>query len=273
MPHTLDGVSARLERAEQHILELQTAIRAFEEQHPCVMDTFLDPSDSKKFGFSITRFAEPPQALSVTAGVVLYLLRSSLDHVVGQLLIQTTPPAAVKRLLQNSSFLICRKDPADAKHIANHAPYAGTVPGISGEALDIIQRCQPCLGTHLPRADHPLAILDELCNHDKHRQLLQFGTLGEVTLITPGPSSSGMTLEILGPVVAGSSNAGTAQMVRGSIPTAGPVDVSFQSSAQVAFKEVGSGRAEPAIQLLERLVKHVRALVGNFRAQCPEFKG
>lgn len=275
VPHPLDGVHARLDRAKQNIIELDAAIKDFERDNPYVTGTDLNPDDPKKFSYGVSQCAEPPAPLSVIAGEILYLLRSSLDHTVAQLLIRTHSTADVQPLLEHSYFMICPRDPLvdRAKDMATHSSYWGNVPKVSAEARKIIEDCQPCKRPNaVAREDHPLTILDCLNNFDKHRQLLGLGHLMRHLEINPGFQSSGLVLEVRPGVVAGSSNAGKADIVLGTMPNSGPVDVQFNSTFHIAFKDIGGGKAEATIPLLERLLEFVRSLVNDFRTRCPEFR-
>src|SRR5262245_38750186 len=86
---TLDGVWAKLARAEEHLITLADEIKAFITRDP------------QPFGLSVPQFdpvtgwyivyaivdEDPPERLGVILGDVLHNTRSALDHLVWQLVI------------------------------------------------------------------------------------------------------------------------------------------------------------------------------------------
>jgi hypothetical protein len=270
----LDNVLRRIDRANYHIKELPPFISQFERENPKLGGHGLDPNDPRQIIVVAGRRNEPPPILSIVAGEALYLLRSTLDQIVAALLVSVHGVASAS-LTDNSSFMICRDDPIlnPAKHTAKHASYWGQVPGISIEARTIINDAQPCKGAdEVIRLNHPLAILDRLNNIDKHRNLIGLGHLAALRRVNIGPTMGPFILNVHSDALAGTSNYGEAETARVIMPTAQPVDMDFESSLEVAFKDIGTGRPEPVIPLLEKLSESVLALVDDFRSNCPEFK-
>jgi len=85
-----------------------------------------------------------------------------------------------------------------------------------------------------------------------------------------GPEFKG-TMDFIGsPYVPGSSDVTGyvhAPLVTGfvDIASGGRMDVDFQSSTEVAFKQVGTRQGEPVIPTLEHLAKSVRDLITRFK--------
>ena len=106
-------------------------------------------------------------------------------------------------------------------------------------------------------------------NTDKHRLLIV--TVIKATTVTKiGPEFKGSADFIGAPYVPGSSAVighVHAPLVTGYVDLAsgGRMEVDFQSSAQVAFKQVGTRQGEPIIPTLEHLAESVRELITNFK--------
>ena len=109
--HPLLGVAAKLDRATQHIRELDATIREFKRLNPDVFGTQLDPQTGH-FAHTIRHTGSEldTSRLSIIAGEVLHQLRSSLDHTVARLLmkIHASNPE-LDNILERSEFPILTK--------------------------------------------------------------------------------------------------------------------------------------------------------------------
>ena len=107
-------------------------------------------------------------------------------------------------------------------------------------------------------------------NSDKHRHLVvtvvsasalasighQFsGTIEHLPQTDFIPGSSNVTPPVKAPLIVG--NAGGGEM-----------DVQFQGSTEIAFKQCGTHKGEPVIRTLQYLAYAVREVVDNFRTDC-----
>jgi hypothetical protein len=142
------------------------------------------------------------------------------------------------------------------------------IPGATPELKTAISACQPCNRTDsLSPLDHPLAVVAEMNNTDKHRHLV-------VTVVSASASASigydfSGTIEHLRRVdyIPGSSNVTPpvkAPLIVGNIG-GGEMDVDFRGSTEIAFKQVGTHKGEPVIPTLKYLAYSVREVVDNFR--------
>ena len=80
------SIEAKLSRAFEHMDELETAAQAFSRTRPVTLE--LDPP--RDDGFQIARLRvvrEPPIRLGVVAGEVVHQLRSTLDHLMTELVL------------------------------------------------------------------------------------------------------------------------------------------------------------------------------------------
>jgi hypothetical protein len=156
------SVRLKIGRALEHLLSLDTDIGVYLEPEPWKIVRNTPPSDPRLVLIEIHVTAEPDDRLGVVVGDCLYNLRSALDHLAcrlvevhgGTVTSRTQFPIVDKR----------RKDKA-----GKYVPL--TIDGgISAAALATIESLQPYQrgGT---AEQHPLSILRELSNADKHRLL------------------------------------------------------------------------------------------------------
>jgi|ERR1700732_254094 len=157
--HQLGGCWAKINRGQHHIKFLETDIADFFQRNPhTVVGQFN--RDCTEYLFTATGPVEIPVNFAVVAGEVVHHLRSSLDHLVWALVVQRG--CAPKGHVQ---FPIC----STPKKFES-ACKRGKIDGISNAAQAIIQDAQP-FRTGQP-TNHPLAILQDLNNTDKHKLLL-----------------------------------------------------------------------------------------------------
>ena len=91
---SLDGVRAKLARANEHLARLESDTHAFLENEPYRFALEVDGHD---YVVRIKASREPPIELAIMLGDVLYNLRSSLDHLAWQLAsLNGKPPAGTE---------------------------------------------------------------------------------------------------------------------------------------------------------------------------------
>ena len=84
--HPLDGVRAKLTRAQRHSLELDREIRAWFERHPYGHTGEFD-RETSEYVFRYRIYETPPVVWSVVFGDIVHNLASALDHLAWQLVI------------------------------------------------------------------------------------------------------------------------------------------------------------------------------------------
>jgi hypothetical protein len=84
--HPLDGVRAKLTRANRHAEELICEIAAWGERHPYGHTSEFDP-DTSTYVFRYRIYEPPPPEWSVIIGDIVHNLASALDHLAWQLVI------------------------------------------------------------------------------------------------------------------------------------------------------------------------------------------
>jgi hypothetical protein len=152
----------KLRRAERHLAELHGLVSAYCDSRP--YRVMIDPPGDKGVPIGnghrvLSRYEPPPPSVSAVAGDVVTNLRSTLDHVVWGL-------ANPKRRGTHTKFPIHHKNTTDdARRLAR------ALEGVKKPAVTAIKKMQPYHGPGEPR-DRPLAVLNELVNEDKHRNIL-----------------------------------------------------------------------------------------------------
>jgi hypothetical protein len=193
---SLLGSRLKVERAEEHLNELEPVLRAYVNSDP-----YRWPADAETEGdwmvCRVTSIVEyPDPRWGVRIGEFLHDLRSALDNLVWQLvLLNDAEPG------DHNQFPIYTEPPAPARH-----PLLRKVPGktriddmllgVAPDQATVIKELQPYLGFHL-HGQHKtaLGILTVLSNADKHRFLfpsfgvMEKGSPGKAELVSgPAPS-------------------------------------------------------------------------------------
>lgn len=155
-----DLIRLKIERANQHIDELKSAIIAFKNSDPYKISAKHDPQ-SRKLIYYLVDVQPVPLEIACIAGDVLHNLRCALDHLAYRL------------------FRVGAGDTADAKHVyfpifddaaKYQAGVQGKVHGMRQDAIDAIDAIKPYKG-----GNDTLWRLHRLNSVDKHRLLITVG--------------------------------------------------------------------------------------------------
>lgn len=178
--HPLDGVRAKLARADEHLHVLQVEWQKFIRQDPspygftCRAQVQASPETGGKFvktgrwvvGVQVRD--HPPLYLSAVAGDVTHNLRSALDHLAWQF-VDMSGGSPTRR----TAFPIYRDErefigAVEGRRRRDNRP--GPLSGIDprGEVWALIKRFQPYQRGDCAEA---LALLQDFSNADKHREL------------------------------------------------------------------------------------------------------
>ena len=123
----------------------------------------ITDAEGKKI-LHITR--QPPEAISVLAGEMVYQLRSTLDHLAFNLVKLNPSGAALPTDWERRcEFPIWFKPPGTG---SAYNCFDGALPGISKPAFALIESWQPY---HQRGAGNALRLIAQLSNIDKHRHL------------------------------------------------------------------------------------------------------
>jgi hypothetical protein len=139
MTYSLEGIRAKIHRADKNIQELDRKISSYLQKNYRFGTEF--DVESKEYRFRA--FGEPvfPEIFSVLIGEILYQFRSSLDHTMTQLA-EIGPGGGRPDRLE---FPICE----DSKRF-EQACARGKIEGISDAARKTIEDLQP-YKTHSPK--------------------------------------------------------------------------------------------------------------------------
>jgi hypothetical protein len=161
-PKELISVRLKLERANQHIIDLERATRIFLDTSPYKIGTKHDPQ-TRKLIYYITSAEDIPTNIPIITGDVIQTLRSALDHLAYQLFLAGMAGTG-----------------GSAKHIhfpifGDAAKYeagkTGKVKGMRPDAIKAIDEIEPYKGGKGER----IWMLNQLSIADKHRLVITVG--------------------------------------------------------------------------------------------------
>jgi hypothetical protein len=179
--NTLDGVRAKIARAEEHFEDLHRAIQADLEVRKAAYDAWRE---SRAQGKDLPLEA-PPAHWQLMIGDCLHNLRSSLDYLVGCLATFNDRPASA---CEDAAFPIHSVQDDTAKR----AFATAVVPFLSKEAAALIESFQPYHGYEGMDADsllrRDLRRLHTLENIERHRLLVVVEEWSEPVVLDFAPA-------------------------------------------------------------------------------------
>lgn len=161
MPPSLDGVRAKIDRAETHFKLVSELAAVVRDDYGVVRKKGYSPhfhTTSPEFVSVFLKLGQPRDDFPLVVGDCVHNLRTALDYIVYQLVLANN-----KTPTTNNLFPIC-----NSSQSWNGALKRDRLCGVHLKAKTLIERLQPC---HRPD-NRPLWILSELENIDKHRALL-----------------------------------------------------------------------------------------------------
>jgi hypothetical protein len=154
-------IRVKIERAKQHILQLESDIRTFFDTRPYVVGTKQNPQ-TRQLIYDIVTVRETPKILASITGDALQNLWSALDHLAYQLvLVGTGKPGPFRHVYF----------PIDNDATKYEADKMRKVQGMRPAAIKAIDTVKPYKG-----GNDALWRLDQLNNVDKHRLLITVGS-------------------------------------------------------------------------------------------------
>jgi hypothetical protein len=168
MPHPLDGPWQKIKWAEDRLNSLYIQANAYMELRPVTSLSVIDPRSGKQLAI-YALYPPVPPSLAMLVGEVVHGLRSTLDHLVGQLIIQNCEVPDDKTaypIFKDARFL---EDKAAFFERTNRA-----IGKCSASVKDVIEGSQPYHQRHLAYRD-PLWLIHELDIIDKHRTISVVG--------------------------------------------------------------------------------------------------
>lgn len=159
-----EGIREKLLRADEHLKRLTSELGLFFQTEPHSYRTDAN-YEAGSYSVRIEIKAIPAVAVSVTCGDYIHCLRCALEHLVG---------AEVPYNSRKTAFPLCKDkmefftDVMTPAWKSTQGPLTGLDP--EGPLFAFIQSVQPYRGQH-GHANHPLWLLGELSNADKHRAI------------------------------------------------------------------------------------------------------
>ena len=153
------GILAKIERADEHIQQLNSEIAAFLSANTYRTISKLDPDTGERVLYLVG--PDPPLRFSVIIGEITYHLRTTLDHLICHLVLKNEGTPS-----RRHQFPIC-----DSIEKYKDAIKKGNIEGITASCVTVIETLQPYhAGADFKR--NLLWILQDMNNTDKHRLLI-----------------------------------------------------------------------------------------------------
>jgi hypothetical protein len=243
----LESVSLKLERAAGHLREIKAIDATFadvELNMPFVRD------EERGVGYFEVRLPEPPAAIGPIVGDCLHNLRSCLDYLVWQV-VRSNPPHTPSR---KNMFPVCQLQSAFDEQVKR-----GRLDGVPLQAVAVVKSLQP-----FDSPEHPLALLDELYNADKHRDLnLAISVASDMDVVHLRNGEVVMRTILGGEDVRNGAVYGDIAISLDAVPLGVKMEVVGRAAAFVAFKDLASKGDEPmpVVQTLEEMLSLLVNLV------------
>lgn len=253
MPDPLEGIRAKLARSVEHLVELDDGVHQYLDANPVGIQRQVQP-DGETSVIAFVVKEQPPIELAILAGEVVHQMRSALDHLANQLV-----RAAGNTPTRSTSFPTARERPQKGINVPG---------GVGSRALQIIESLQPYHRRDQPQK-HPLALLNELWNIDKHRNLAL--TTMKLTDSQAFISNPDGTARVGGQFQTRSLGhndiLGVFRFSDGGIPPEAEIEVGGRLF--VAFADSGPWESGPVTEVLEALHGYVTTTVlGRLEALC-----
>jgi hypothetical protein len=249
MSHPLDGVRAKIERAKEHIEQLDLNILRFERKAYTLRAEPDINSGLLNYFVVDMGLGDPPVPLRLLAGEIAYQLRSALDHIIYIL---------AKDARENK-----REFPIFEELDKYESDAPSKIKGVSPRAETIIKDAQPFHASS-PH-EHPLWMLHKINNTDKHRVIPACSVYtSQVTTDFSGGPVYFINLEV------GRREAKDGTKI-GPVPLPRDYTSEMKMDSQVlftvAFNEIGDSKLEPAVPLLLQIVGRIEELVSEFMGE------
>lgn len=159
MAHPLDGARLKLDRARAHIVGVEAAVVAYLQTQPVQVENIEERDGNQRhIQWIATAAHEPPADLGVLVGEWAHNVRGALDYTVYELVRRATGDDDPRW----TQFPIVLEEPRYAEQERQR------LHGAPAWSLPVFRGLQPFNdGAEAPW--HPLAILADISNRDKHR--------------------------------------------------------------------------------------------------------
>jgi hypothetical protein len=264
--HPLDGVRAKIERAEEHIKNLDREISAFLSQKPPPYEIVGEhQNEGRDYAYVVKKVPIVPLRFAVMVGDVIHNLRSSLDHTLYALVIKNGGIPT-----NQTQFPICT-----TVEKFEQACSRGRIKGVSALAEKIIRLAQP-YNSATPD-DTFIAALDDLSVLDKHRLpivIASAATLGHQIVFRNAPNFIGTKANVT--VIRmpdyrkqpwAVAKEGEVIFSMGFKEPALHVEPDIEFMVQVAFEKVGRVPLQPVTKILSQICGAIKSGLTAFEIE------
>jgi hypothetical protein len=241
--HPLYGASQRVDRAEEHLADLQRRTDGFRQDYIESVQFYFEPDPPyRAYERHPHVLPSPRPIVSIVLGEICYNLRSSLDYLIFELAKFDSGAAQ-----ENTQF------PIDdtPKKFAGHIP--SRLKGVSLAHVAMIEELQPYKGCAWTKT------LREISNPDKHRMLTSHGQTHIVEIVREGKAP------ILAHNISAKRRAKRPDGVEVEVELIASIDILVPLATQRLAMRMGF----PIEEVCENLIAKVRDLLDAFK---PEFK-
>ncbi len=232
MSYLLEHIEAKLERAEEHINQLNVEVEALLDSAPYRSIPHDDPQALDDFERMLSRIRVPPR-ISVLAGEAIHQTRSALDHIASALVLVNK-----HQTNRETQFPIYKYRPSHEKESLRYEEH---MRGMSWSAKALIDGFQPFkVGSDWE--SHPLSILKALDNFNRHHALL----------VAVGASRPFVTSDMVGARFAKSPDDPAV-----FVPISLQMNVQRTFAAHVVFQRFGPATNQPVVQSISELWAYV----------------
>jgi len=241
-PPPLDGAWAKIERAKEHLRDLNAGLDAW--KHSPNMFVVKYDSQTGEYVYSLT---DLPLRFSTIIGDIAHNLRSSLDVMICGLV-----RAYGGTVTEGTGFPVWRELPKDVGKA-----WKRKVHGLPKDACAVVESLQPYRVGESAAGNHPLWLIHELNRLDKHQVLTIIYLAAQ--MFTMIDYTDDVQFTQLFPFNPGAE-------VRRSKE---PVDMTHQFFAEIAFEPSGPGKGEAVIPRLQQATDFIAKVLEMFRPFIP----
>jgi hypothetical protein len=244
----MESTAAKFARAVEHFESFNRDSTAFINsiEHNIVLKH--DPRTGAKWLVFWDSDCFPPIRLSTIVGDVLFNLRSALDNCVCGLVLRRDPHADCSEL----QFPICSTDDQFDKSIKR-----GRLAGVPDHAIRFIRSVQPMHAPENNRPLHPLSLIHDLNNRDKHRSahITTGATRGAEVVLLSQAGEPLLHVRVPDAVEGGPSTVA----MPSSLPDA--IRVRGGGSFRITFRREADLQDRPVVDVLAACINHVETQV------------